>query len=175
MKPIGLFDLFKTVPEPMTSSSRTCRGASPSLPLRRHAPARPPWRTATGRHRWRAGDCVRHPPGLPRTGEHQVDGQVEYFLREFDRAFHLCAAARKNDARRDHLLVSGAAKFILNQRIELLVAGFDHLGQGLPRQSSGRPVADARNLDRLVRIGELRQRAGVLDLDFLGMQRRCAQ
>ena len=51
------------------------------------------------------------------------------------------------------------AQLRLHQRIELLDARLDHLGQRLARQLARRALADARHLDHLVRVGELAQRA----------------
>src|SRR6185369_9347499 len=102
----------------------------------------------------------------------EPDRHVEHFLGELDRALHLGAAAREHDAGRDHLLEAAAPELLAHELIELLVTRLDDLGERLLRQSPRRPVADARHLDRLVGIGELRQRARVLDLDFLGVRQR---
>ena len=100
---------------------------------------------------------------------------VEHFFRELDRAFHLGAAAREHDAGGHELLESRAAQLLANELEQLFVTRLDDLGQRLPREPPRRPVADARHLDRLVGIRELRQRAGVLDLDLLGVRQRRAQ
>ena len=67
-----------------------------------------------------------------------------------------------------------AAQLIAHQAEQLLVARLDDLGERLARQPPRRPVADARHLDGLVGIRELRQRARVLDLDVLGVLGRRA-
>ena len=72
------------------------------------------------------------------------------------------------------LLEAGAAQLVADQPEQLFVAGLDDLGERLARQAPRRPVADARHLDGLVGIGELRQRTGVADLDVLRVLRRRA-
>ena len=67
------------------------------------------------------------------------------------------------------------AQLLAHQAEQLLVARLDDLGERLARQASRRALADARHLDALVGVGELRERAGVADLDVLGVLRRaCA-
>src|SRR5882724_10858214 len=101
----------------------------------------------------------------------QAHGHVKHLLGEFDGAFHLGTAARQHDAGRHLLLQAGAAQFIADQTEQLLIARLDDLGERLPGQTPRRPVAHARHFDGLVGICQLRQSAGVLDLDVLGVLR----
>ncbi len=101
--------------------------------------------------------------------------QVEYFLGEFDDAFHLRATARQHDAGRDQALVAGPAQLGLHHAEQFLVARLHPFGQRLPREPARRTVADARHLDRFFRVRELRERAGVLHLDFFGVRGRRAE
>src|SRR6185503_6311735 len=105
----------------------------------------------------------------------QAHRHVEHFFRELDGAFHLRAAAREHDAGGHELLEARAAQLFANELEQLLVARLDDLRQCLAREPARWPVADARHLDRLVGVRELRQRAGVLDLDLLGVRQRHAQ
>ena len=47
--------------------------------------------------------------------------------------------------------------------------GLDHLGQRLARHGARRSLADAGDLDHLVRVGQLAQGDAVADLDVLGV------
>ena len=94
---------------------------------------------------------------------------MKHFLCQFDGTFHLGAAARDHDAGRDQLFKATAAKLIANQAEELFIAWLDNFSQRLSRQAPRRTLADARDFDRLVRISQLRQRAGILDLDLFGV------
>ena len=124
----------------------------------------------------RGKNRVAHHIGEPAHGLRDAEAHrhVEHLLGQLDRAFHLGAAAGEHDARGDHLLEAAAAQLLAHQAEELLVARLDDLGERLPRQAPRRALADARHLDALVGIGELRERAGVADLDVLGVLRRGA-
>jgi hypothetical protein len=100
---------------------------------------------------------------------------VEDLLGQLDQAVHLRAAAGQHHAARDQVLEAAAAQLVVQQGQQLLVARLDHLGQGLAREPPRRTIADARHLDGLAVGGQLRQGAGVLDLDQLGVLGRRAQ
>ena len=78
-----------------------------------------------------------------------------YLLRQLDGAFHLCAAACNNDARRDQLLEATATQLVAYQAEEFFVPWLDDLGERLSRQPARRPLTYARHLDRFVRVREL--------------------
>ena len=99
---------------------------------------------------------------------------MEHFLGELDGAFHLGAAAGQHDAGGDHFLEAAAPQLLAHQAEQLLVARLDDLGERLSREAPCRALADRGHLDALVGIGELRERAGVTDLDVLGVLRRRA-
>src|SRR5437867_12154740 len=99
---------------------------------------------------------------------------VEHLLGELDRAFHLGAATGEHDAGGDHFLQAAAPQLLVHESEQLLVARLDDLGERLARETARGALADARHLDALVGVGELRQRAGVADLDVLGILGRCA-
>ena len=73
---------------------------------------------------------------------------------------------------RDQFLETAPAQLIANQAEQLFVARLNNFGEGLASKTPRWPVANAWHLDRFVRVRELRQRTGVLDLDFLGILRR---
>ena len=104
----------------------------------------------------------------------QAHGHVEHFFGELDGAFHLGTAAGEHDAGRHLLLEACTAQLVANQSEQLLVARFHDLRERLPRQAPRRAIAHARHFDGLVGIRQLRQGAGVLDLDVLGVLRRRA-
>src|SRR5205085_7970530 len=104
----------------------------------------------------------------------QAHRHVEHFLGEFDGAFHLGAAAGEHDAGGDHFLEAAAPQLLAHQAKELLVARPDDLGERLAREAAGGALTDARHLDALVGVGELPVRAGVADLDVLGVLGRGA-
>src|SRR5262245_34045295 len=104
----------------------------------------------------------------------ETDRHVEDFLGELDGALHLRAAAGQHDAGRDRLLEARAPELVADQREQFLVARLDDLGERLAREPARRTVADRGHLDGFVGIGELRQRAGVADLDLLRVRRRRA-
>ncbi len=105
--------------------------------------------------------------GQPETHRH-----VEDFLGELDRAFHLGATARQNDPGGNHLFKPAPAQLLTHQPKQFLVARLDDLGECLAGKAPGRTIAHARNLDALIGVGELGQRAGVPDLDVLRILRR---
>src|SRR5208283_230464 len=107
-------------------------------------------------------------------GHAEPHRHVKHLLGELDGTFHLGAAAGEHDASRHGLLQPGAAQLVANQCEQFLVARLDDFGERLAREPPRRTVADARHFDGLVGIRELRQRAGVLDLDVLGVLSRRA-
>src|ERR1700722_19745159 len=108
---------------------------------------------------------LRHP---------EAHRHVKHFLGKLDRAFHLGAAAGEHDARGDELLEAASAQLLAHEAKELLIARLDDLGERLAREAPCGAVTDARHFDALVRIGKLRERAGVADLDVFGVLRRRA-
>src|SRR5229473_1238397 len=84
-------------------------------------------------------------------------------------------AAREHHSRGQQLLVAGIAQHLLDEGVELLDAGLDHLGERLAGEHPGRAVADARDLDHLAGFRELPERAAVADLELLGFGSRRAQ
>ena len=102
-------------------------------------------------------------------------GHVEDLLGELDHALDLRGAAGQHDPGGDQVLVAAAAQLRLHEREQLVVARLDDLGERLPRQLTRGGDRRRRHLDGLVGAGELRERAGVLDLDLFGMLRRRAQ
>ena len=100
---------------------------------------------------------------------------LQHFFREFDHAFHLRCTAGQHHAGAYHFLETGAAQFRLHHLENFLVATLHRLRQRVARQATRRAVADARHLDAFFRRGQLRQRAGIADLDLLGFGRGRAQ
>ena len=75
---------------------------------------------------------------------------MEDLFGEFDGPFHAGAATGDDDARCDRFIETAAAQLLGHQAEQLGVARLDDLGQGLPRQATGRPITDARHLDGLL-------------------------
>ena len=94
---------------------------------------------------------------------------MENFFCQIYRAFDLGRATGEHDAARDQVLKTGAANFRLHQREQLVVTRLDHFGQILAAECPRWTVANAGHLDGFVGTGQLGQRAGILDLDFVGM------
>src|SRR5665213_4433907 len=140
-------------------------------------------RRARSRRRVFAGvEQQPHAGGINRIAHHvgqaahvarksQPHRYVEYFLSQLNRPFHARTAAGQDDAGGDHFFEAAAPQLLADQIEQFFVARLDHFGQRLARQPARRPIADARHFDALIRIGELRERAGVANLDVLGILR----
>src|SRR5712691_2831270 len=83
---------------------------------------------------------------------------VEDLLAELDHALHHRRAAGQHDSARQQLLEARLAQHLLHEGVELLDPRLDHFGERLARHRARCPLADARHLDHLVRVGELTQR-----------------
>ena len=108
-------------------------------------------------------------------GDAEPDRHVQDLLGQSDQPLHLRAAAGQHHAARDQILESAAAELGLDEDEQLLVTRLDDLAQDLAGEPARRPIAHARHLDGLVGRRELRERAGVPDLDLLGVLGRRAQ
>src|SRR5688572_3863730 len=110
----------------------------------------------------RVAHHVRQPARVARRAH--AHRHVEDLLAQLDHAAHRRAAAGEHDPRGQQLLVAGLAQHLLHQRVQLLDARLDHLGQRLARHDARRALADARHLDVLAGVGELAQRHAVAHL-----------
>jgi hypothetical protein len=64
-------------------------------------------------------------------------GHVEDLLGQFDEPVHLRTAAGEHDAAGHQVLEAAAAQLALEQVQQFLVAGLDHLGEGLAGELAG--------------------------------------
>src|SRR3569833_364047 len=92
---------------------------------------------------------------LHRLRQAEANGHVENFFSKLDGAFHLGAAARKNDAGGDDFLEAAAAQLFAHEAEQFLVARLHDLVERLTGETPRRSIADARHLDALIGIGEL--------------------
>src|SRR5580692_399026 len=102
----------------------------------------------------------------------ETDGHVKNFFGELDGTFHLGAAASQDDAGRNDFLEAAATELLAHETKQLLVTGLHDFGERLSRQAARGPIAYARHFDALIGVRELRQRAGVADLDVFRVLRR---
>src|SRR6185369_13940792 len=128
---------------------------------------------AVGRREARALHDIGQAAAVLRVAE--ADRHMKDFLAQLDHARHDAGAAGEHDARRQHFLEAGAAQFVLDQFVKLLDPRLDDVGQRPARELAARPVVDARHIEVLGDIGELRQGAAILALDVLGLAGRRAQ
>src|SRR6185312_1565974 len=126
---------------------------------------------------------VATPPASPVSCRSEISGQPAAQL--VDHAAHAAAnrpaGTRATSARtmqqqthagRDQALVAGAAQLVLHHLEDFLVARLHALRQRLPREPAWWAVADAGYLDGFLGMRQPGLRAGVLDLDFLGVRGR---
>ena len=95
---------------------------------------------------------------------------VHDFFGQFHHPFHPRATAGQHQPGRNQVFATRLAQLLVNMVEQLAVARLDHLRQGLALQLPRWPIADRWHLDGFVARRQLLQRAGVLDLDLLGMQ-----
>ena len=91
---------------------------------------------------------------------------VKDLFRKFNCAFHLGAATGQDDAGSDHVFAAATTQFVANQAEQFFVARLYNFSQRLTGQPARRAVTHARHFDGFIEVGQLRQRAGVLDLDL---------
>ena len=105
----------------------------------------------------------------------QSHRHVENLLRQFDCAFHFRAAAGQHDPGGADFFKTAAAQFRLHQAQQFFVTRLHNFSQRLPRQAARFAIADAWHFDGFVIRGQLAQRAGIADLQVVGILRRRAQ
>src|SRR5262245_18439449 len=91
-----------------------------------------------GRVAWALHD-VGEPAHVARDSE--PHRHVEDLLPELDHPLHHRRATGEHDPRRQQLLEAGLPQHLLHERVELLDARLDHLGERLPRELPRRAVA----------------------------------
>src|SRR3954464_14010019 len=104
-----------------------------------------------------------------------ADGKAEDLLGELGHSRELGRAASQHHARGEQVLLARLLDLAMHELEQLLHPRLDDLAEDPPGEHPRRAAADARHLDGLVPLEDLRLGRPVLDLDPLGLVHRSAQ